>query len=517
MKTVRSPLRRSAAPRTRGSRGVPLLLVMALLATIFLVAQPRGAAASSNFETGTLNQANPITGPSESLGVCRLFIGPRDFIKDGEFLLEIGDVENGDGDVQELVGTATPDGNGSYVLSADEQEAEDFYQQVLRDQLHRPDSAFNLVGLDVQVFKTELDRGPQDISCEMRLHGFLSGPGTLALTPIVPRTRLATIGIGSTVGAVDAVYAGAGLVFPGIGQQPATAAVSDVPAKTEDVSCPRPNFAPVPEQCNDPSCLVTFAGYQWWTEYEYWGPNGGYFYNNYNAWSPKNVTVDDEGLHLFVQVQNVGGGNQYTAAEAVTALNLDGSLAKLGYGTYLVTSKIKTASSWDTMDPNVAFGAFVYERDATGDTNNPGREIDLAEVSRWGRVNGQPCQNIPILCTGNSQFTLQQWNKLPANVNRYTINSGVQIVTLVMEWPGANQPVTFKQYDGDFSLDNLPASPSYTWTTAADQNKFIPVSNCEQFHLNFWMGNNPAQKDRYNPPPASPQELVVTRFQFKAL
>lgn len=60
------------------------------------------------------------------------------------------------------------------------------------------------------------------------------------------------------------------------------------------------------------------------------------------------------------------------------------------------------------MDPNVAFGAFTYERDRTGTTSNPGRELDLAEISRWGRQDGVPCRNIPQLCTANAQFTLQE-------------------------------------------------------------------------------------------------------------
>jgi hypothetical protein len=515
----------SGSCRVRSSRvalsRTARLAVAALVAATALVAAPVATRASSDFGTGTLHQRNPISGSEQSLGVCRLFLGPRDFIADGEFMLEIGDVSNGQGKVQQLFGTATPDGQGGYFLSADDEEAQAFYQQVLRDQLDRPDFAFQLTGLEVEVFKTEFDRGPQAITCEMRLQGFLIGSARATFAPVVRRgARVGSIAIGSR-GTTGATYSGAGLAFPGIGAGDGTewevAASAAGIVGAQDATCPRPDFAPVPSQCTDPSCLVTFAGYQWWTEYEYWGPDGGYFYNNGNAWSPKNVTVDAEGMHLRVQIQDVGAGNQWTAAEAVTALNPDGTVAHFGYGTYLVTATIKTAPSWDAMDPNVAFGAFTYERDKTGTTSNPGREIDLAEVSRWGRVDGQPCRNIPLLCTGNSQFTLQIWNDLPANLHRYTISQPGPTITLVMEWTGANQPVTFKQFNGVKTLSDDLSNPANTWTTAADQNPYIPASNCEQFHLNFWMGNQPESKGSYNPPPASPQEVVVTNFQFKPL
>jgi hypothetical protein len=517
MKTTIAPCRHD--DRVHRSAAQIRRLAVALVVLVALGVPAGKAVASSDFATGTIDQANPVAGASQDLGVCRLYLGPRDEIQTGQFLLEIGDVENGSGAVEQLVGTATPDGSGGVTLSADDQAAEEFYQEVLRDQLMRPDAAFQLTGLEVEVFKTEFDRGPQAITCEMRLHGFLLGPSSRTLIPITPRTRLATIGIGSTSGLATAVYDGAGLLFPGIGDQGTVltaAAAADPVAAPQAIDCPMPNYAPVPDQCNTDTCLVSFKGYQWWTEYEYWGPDGGYFYNANNAWSPKNVTVDGEGLHLFVQVQDVGAGPRYTAAEAVAALNPDGSLAQFGYGTYLVTATVKTASTWDAMDPNVAFGAFTYERDRTGTVANPAREIDLAELSRWGRVDGQQCENIPILCNGNAQFTLQQWDKLTANVHRYTISQPGPTVTLVMEWSAANTPVVFKQFPGALTLDDDLSHPANTWTSdGPTQNQFIPATHCEQFHLNLWMGNAPLAMDGYNPPPASPQEIVVSNFQFR--
>src|SRR5690349_12574131 len=69
------------------------------------------------------------------------------------------------------------------------------------------------------------------------------------------------------------------------------------------------------------------------------------------------------------------------------------------------------------------------------------------------------------LCTGNSQFTLQIWDSLQQNLHRYSINSNVDTVTLVMSWYGANKPVTFKQYDGSYDLASLPSTPNNQWTT----------------------------------------------------
>jgi hypothetical protein len=96
-------------------------------------------------------------------------------------------------------------------------------------------------------------------------------------------------------------------------------------------------------------------------------------------------------------------------------------------------------------------------------------------------------------------------------------------MTLVMEWHGANQPVTFKQYDDAFTFANLPATPDNQWppdgSTPDSQNKYVPATNCERFHLNFWFGNYSAKRpdpDDPNPPPSKlPQELVVTNFEFR--
>jgi hypothetical protein len=466
--------------------------------------------ASSDFDTGVLQRRDPAIGTDLSLGLCRLFIGPRGAIPAGKFVLRVGDEDIANGYELELNGQATPDGDG-YVLSANDHDAQDFYEQILHRALRLETSEFDLRQLIVTVEQTDVDLGFDDVTCSVKLDGsIISGTTQLASVPRSSGRPLPLLRIAP----VQLRYVGAGTYFEPAGAAATVEASSDT-STAAAAGCAAPNFAPVPAQCGTASCLVTFAGYQWWTEYNYFPPPT-YFYNNNNAWAPKNVTVDAEGLHLFVRQQDLGAGLQWAAGEATTALNLDGSVANLGYGTYLVTAKVKTASSWSALDPNVAFGAFTYERNRTGTASNPGRELDLAEVSRWGHASGTTCRISPReLCPGNSQFTIQNWDAQADNLHRYTINE-VGTITLVMKWTGANQPVTFSQYDGAYTLDTVgAATPANTWTTAANQNQFIPADGCQQFHLNLWMGNFTDARNGYNPPPNGVQEVVVTNFQYR--
>jgi hypothetical protein len=286
-------------------------------------------------------------------------------------------------------------------------------------------------------------------------------------------------------------------------------------------SCPRPNLTPDGGKfCNPSSCLVDFAGYKWWTLYHY-DPDHGYYYNGglKTIFAPQNVTVDSEGLHLRITKQDLGGPNgaQWSGAEAVAVQNSDGSQANLGFGTYLVSMRIKTAPSWSQLDPNVALGLFTFQKDKSNDENNPYREIDLAEISKWG----DPCSALPWVCAmgGNAQFALQIYDRNRLNVHRYTIADSVQEITLVMEWTAAHQPVTFKQYNGLFTLENLPSDPDNMFPSSEDVNKFVPDSDCQRFHMNFWMGNFGKTVDGLNPGPSNgqPQDVVITNFQYQPI
>jgi len=269
--------------------------------------------------------------------------------------------------------------------------------------------------------------------------------------------------------------------------------------------------------CGNDECLISFAGYRWWTNYMYRG-DPYWFYNNGQAWSPRNAYVDGEGLHLMVKKDDLGGGSTWCASEVVLLYEGTGNkIANIDYGSYLVSAKVKSSSSWATLDRNVAFGVFTYEPEKTGNSYNPNRELDLAEITKWGVP---PASNVidPRLATGNAQFTLQDWEQDKNNIHRYSIGEGVTEITLVMKWTAPNKPVTFYQYNGKYTLDNLPSSATYSWTTDASQNKFIMADGCQRFHMNLWMGNFKETDNKGTHPGPSnnqPQEIVVTNFQYR--
>jgi hypothetical protein len=292
---------------------------------------------------------------------------------------------------------------------------------------------------------------------------------------------------------------------------------------------------------NAPNCLVSFAGYQWWTAYQFPFFNGGL----QTPFAPEHASIGADGkLHLKVNNDiNLGAGAVWAGGEAVLMFNADGTEANLGYGDYLVQLELVSPAPntpWNALDPNVAFGVFTYENPATGAATNPNREIDLAEISRWGWNHKNPATcpirgtngNFPndVLCQGDVQFALQQVPQAgKESVRRYDIESS-SIVTLVMRWHDGNAPVTFEKFAGAYTLSNLPTAHALPWdgplnppgtsfmtTSPANLNKFIPphtATSCERFHLNFWMGNYSAGQNP-NPPPSAPQEAIVLNFQFK--
>lgn len=269
--------------------------------------------------------------------------------------------------------------------------------------------------------------------------------------------------------------------------------------------------------CGTDDCLILFKDYWWWTNYQFTGPPN-WFWNQGQAWSPRNAFVDSEGLHLFVKKDDLGGGMDWMASEVVAVYKADKkTLAGTGYGKYLVSAKVKSAASFDQMDKNVAFGLFTFQNDMSGPPNNPYRELDLAEISKWGVP---PCSNAgnKILCEGNAQFAIQIWDKdVSNNVHRYSITAGINHITLVMEWTGERKPVKFKQYNGNYNLDNLPSKASNEWTTKDDSytNSFIPGDACQLFHMNLWMGNYGEGDKHPGPTNGQPQEVVVTNFQYR--
>lgn len=501
-------------------------------ATALALSLPR-AQAGSNFRAGGFAEAVRAGVSYDDQGICQFFTGPQDTLEGDEFLLTLGDHHSSDYDELQITGkfkmeTDRFTGLREFRLFPDEGAAAEFLEKILRYQLGDPSIDIRLHSLKAQVNEI---RRPQDVDefiCKVNLKG--RGTGR-------------EVGMGS----VSVTFNGLGQFFPAPKQSPAASGknLTARAAQSGSDSCPLTQLAPAgldprPDghtNCDTPNCLIDFKGYRWWTSFNYYGPpfeKPSYYWNANNVWSPRNAFVDGSGLHLFIRPQDFGNGRgpKWSSGEVVAMFKPGGfDNADLGYGDYLVTAQVRTAASWDQLDPNAVFGAFPYERYGIGGGRggelNPYRELDLTEISHWGysgppnpgptctTPKGKPLLD-PRLCDGNAQFTLQLWNKAPNNLHRYSIKTGVNTVTLVMRWHAAHQPVTFEQYDGSFTLASLPATPNYQWTTAAEDNPFVPDHACERFHLNLWMGNIPDAVDGINPPPAFPQEVVVANFEFKA-
>ena len=474
------------------------------------------ARASSELIQGQFVQTNPAGQSFDGPGVCRFITGPRDDLAAGRFVLTAGDHEDPNSAAVRLTGlySATSTRAGEvFTLYPEKERAERYVEEVLRKQLADKWVVFHLQTLDVSVRQALPDR----LLCNVSLTGRLTG-GNLRATD------------------VSMSFTHRGLYDPGPAEQTAALASAGVATATQNVAnqCPIEELAPlglapVPAQCTNPNtCMVDFKGYKWWTSFQYYGdgkyfPGGGYFYNGglQTAFAPRNILVDAAGLHLKIAKQDLGGGPTVAGSEAVLMFHSDNSEANLGYGDYLVTAKINSAPSWAMLDPNASFGVFTFERigtGSTGPTTNPHREIDLAEISRWGWDHTGDCPfkgDEAPMCEGNAQFTLQPWETRQKNLHRYTIKGGVATITLVMRWHGAAQPVSFEQYNGAFDFANLPAKADYDWTSAATQNEFVPATKCERFHLNFWLGNYKHPPGPNPPPQSLPQEIVVTNFTFK--
>jgi len=469
---------------------------------------------SSSFHgTGKLKELNPVDGRDKDRGHCLFFTGPHGgFLDEGEFLLFLIDDEPEDSIELEITGTFEREGNRKFNLFPDEDLAEGFLEAVLGEQLGEQNVDLVLNKFNAEVVYPNNVRFPKNIGDEESINCRIKIKGKVMYgDQEIDRFKLSFNGRGLHF--VDFH----GKFLPD--EEPEQILLTSSQATRTNGSCPMPNLTGAPkggEFCNPSSCLVDFAGYKWWTQYHF-DPDNGWYYNGglKTTFAPQNVSVDSEGLHLRITRQNLGGGSQWTGAEAVAVQNADGSQANLGFGTYLVSMRIKSAPSWSQLDPNVALGLFTYQKDKSNDENNPYRELDLAEISKWGN----PCSALPWVCAmgGNAQFALQIYDRNRLNVHRYTTADNVKEITLVMEWTDAHQPVTFKQYNGLFTLENLPPTPDNVFTSSEDVNQFVPDSDCQRFHMNFWLGKFGNWDLNPGPSNGQPQEAVITNFQYQPI
>ncbi len=330
----------------------------------------------------------------------------------------------------------------------------------------------------------------------------------------------------------------------------------------------------VEQQAKSGPDIINFAGYEWYTNYHHNLDSG--YYNNGQQWAPQNATVVNGQLHLTLKDATVDNKYRaLSSSEAVLVATSSGQPFNPGYGTYLVSAETAGSFNRLANNNGAIFGAFTYEglrgngrlagdritgvpanvlatlkpgftvaggvaindrympffapgtsiREIQGGTIilnqsaiftpsgdhtiyfadntvvNSHRELDVTETSRFG-VPSDP---------NNSQFTLQPHGSNPKNVHRFFMPEQGQI-TVVMNWKGANQPVTFSEYAGLYNLSNLPASATYSWTTPPDLNDFIPNSSLQTFHLNLW-------RQHWNSkiPNPRPDEVTVTNFQYVPL
>jgi len=274
-------------------------------------------------------------------------------------------------------------------------------------------------------------------------------------------------------------------------------------------SCPTERLAPfglAPDShCNGNGCLVSFKNYEWWTAFTFNRSEGFYNGGLGTIFAPEHFTVNGDGSMMLKMAKDWNNNREWAGAEAVLMFKGTGTQtpANLGYGDYLVAASFTSPpqADWSSLDPNVAFGLFTFERPATGTSYNPAREIDLAEISRWGWNHVGTCpfrgtQNQfqrSILCTGNAQFALQDFTRKAGMVQRYSIPAGPKDITLVMKWRA--EQVTFLEYNqGGLTLATLPGTPDNQWTTpnsgSTDLSNFVPnQAGCQRFHINLWLGN----------------------------
>lgn len=307
-----------------------------------------------------------------------------------------------------------------------------------------------------------------------------------------------------------------------------------------DPPCPNSRLAPsglapAPgSHCAGTGCLVNFNNYQWWTAFTF-KLNEGYYNGGLGTiFAPEHVFVDPQGdMHLRL-AKDWNNNTEWAGAEAVLMFHAGTppTQANLGYGDYLVAAEIVKPrnATFATYDPNVALGMFTFERPATGSSNNAAREIDLAEISRWGwnHITPAACPftgtyrqfNNMTLCQGNAQFALQEYTQHSGMVMRYDIGQTDKI-TLVMRWREGQ--VTYEKYNGIHKLDNLPPRDRFAWTTPPELRDFVPTPGCERFHINLWLGNfydtnwNHLREYAPHAGPTDGQEVevVIRNFEFQ--
>ncbi|NYT77913.1 hypothetical protein H0A71_12975 [Alcaligenaceae bacterium] len=249
--------------------------------------------------------------------------------------------------------------------------------------------------------------------------------------------------------------------------------------------------------CPGGNPFITFAGRNWWINYHWTDGQGTYAYEPFKSiFDPKIIQQTARGIQLQILPNDGNDKSVWRTSELVL-------MDKLGYGKYLITAEAD-AGSFSDLDANAIFGAFLYQYSEAPPTNGPNthREIDFLEVLRSG--------------VGNAQFTLQPYDSNPHPVNFFKIPPGTKAITIVNHWyvdPGFTVVSYFACYAGDWSLANLPPKQNMIaeWmpSNIPGVKPLIPDhtnTSCERLHLNLWL--------MHGAPPARPQSVTITRFEF---
>ena len=201
--------------------------------------------------------------------------------------------------------------------------------------------------------------------------------------------------------------------------------------------------------------IIHWSGFEF-TVREWTGGPGNCVYDK------RNVRIDRGGrLHLAVRRRK----GVYTCSEVVLTRSLG------GYGTY----RFSVESNLDALNPAVVFGAFTY---ASFSPHLANREIDFAEVSRWGAANG------PLY----AQFVVQPADA-DGNFHRFTLPHAVQPVFETVWRPDV---ITFRTF-------SETSTPRLEWSHAGSLR---PLD--QTVHLNLWTYQQPSKDS----------EIVLQKFEF---
>ena len=192
---------------------------------------------------------------------------------------------------------------------------------------------------------------------------------------------------------------------------------------------------------------VQFAGRDWVARDSAWktgGPMAG------DQWDRRNVTINQNKAVLRLSPR--GGENQGVPAGAELV-----SVSSLGYGTY----EVAFTTDFSKFDKYAAFGLFFFD----WDDSIPGHgEIDLVEISRWGKTN------------------------LAAKLTHYPDNDPVHSPEFA--WPPTLQKgiVRLVWEPGRLTWTLINGDTKATLHTATTTER-VPTHRRQKLHINLWAFN----------------------------